>query len=163
HFEIETKSFEHRFDDYTSSPVERRVDNLQRFRLTNERWTQNERFEPVHVRFVDLLANQFYLTPSVVWQWSIGFGGDRVHFCNDTSPTRSSNSFEKNRWSCSMTSFGLAEIFPRAFQSCRYATSPCVARLTLKKFIAFVPTHGNSGRSLGEAFPRSATVTIFPT
>ena len=39
---------------------------------------------------------------------------------------------------------------------------PCVARLIFKKFIAFVPTHGNSGRSPSRAFPRSALVTILP-
>ena len=72
------------------------------------------------------------------------------------------NSLEKNRGSCATTIFGLAEICSRLFQSCRYATSPRVARLILKKFIAFVPTHGNCGRSSLRALPRSAAVTIFP-
>src|SRR5438270_508245 len=78
HFEIETKSLKHRFDDYTASPVQRRIDNLQRFRFANDRWIKNERSQSAHVRFVDVRANHFYLTLSVFWERRIGFGGDRV-------------------------------------------------------------------------------------
>src|SRR5438270_13091253 len=83
-------------------------------------------------------------------------------FSDATFAASSANSFEKNRGSYAITNFGSAEIFALRFQSCRYATHPCVARLMLKKLIAFVPTHGNSGRSIARAFPRSAAVTLFP-
>src|SRR6266513_1516299 len=88
HCEIETEPLEHRFNDHASGSMQRRINDTQRLRLTNDRWIQNERFESVHVRFVDLLADRFYLTLSVSWQRGIGFGRDRVHFCNDPTGVR---------------------------------------------------------------------------
>ena len=66
-FKIETESLEHRFDDYAAGAVQRCIDNLWRFGLTNHLWIQNERFEPMHVRFVDILAYDCYLALSVFW------------------------------------------------------------------------------------------------
>src|SRR5438552_15839926 len=83
-------------------------------------------------------------------------------FSDATLAASSANSFEKNRGSYAITNFGLVEIFALRFQSCRYATSPCVARLMLKKFIAFVPTYGYLGRSSWTALTRSAVGKILP-
>ena len=66
-FKIETESLEHRFDDHAAGAVQGCIDNLQRFGLTSHLWIQNECVEPLHVRFVDVLANDRCLALSLFW------------------------------------------------------------------------------------------------
>ena len=61
-----------------------------------------------------------------------------------------------------MTIFGLPKIALWARHFLTYEINPRVARLILKKFIAFVPTQANCGRSISVGVPRSVAVTILP-
>ena len=55
-----------------------------------------------------------------------------------------------------------APAFALATTRSRYSAKPWVARATLSKFIAFVPTQGYCGRPRSLGVPRSAAVTILP-
>ena len=65
--EIETESLEHRFDDYAPGSVERRVDDSQRFCLANHLGIENECFEALHVRVVDVFPDRRHSSLAAFW------------------------------------------------------------------------------------------------
>ena len=65
--EIEPEPLQHGFYDYGASPMERSVDNAQRFHRVNNLWVENQCVEPLHVRLINLLADGRHFALFVAW------------------------------------------------------------------------------------------------
>src|SRR5205814_10330007 len=71
--ETEPKPFKHRLNDYLSGSVKRRVDDTQRFCLASDAGIEDQRFEALHVRFIDFSPERRDLPLSIFWQRREGF------------------------------------------------------------------------------------------
>ena len=57
-FEIEPQPFKHRLDNHSPGSVKRRVNDTERFCLANNLRIENQRLEPLHVRFIDFFSER---------------------------------------------------------------------------------------------------------
>src|SRR5439155_20272873 len=87
-FEIEPQPFKHRLDNHSPGSVKRRVNDTQRFCLANNLRIENQRLEPLHVRFIDFFSERRDFSLSILRQRREAFGRDRIYFCNDSARVR---------------------------------------------------------------------------
>ena len=61
---------------------------MQRFCRGNDAWIDNQRLEPLHVRFIDIVGERGHSSLSIFRQRRERFARDRVHLGDDAAGVR---------------------------------------------------------------------------